>query len=72
MECVPGAGQDHAAVLTLCWAWWSSNCAGAQVARGVQPASEVDLVKEARKIRGDILDVWQSIEVEGLDLSASS
>ena len=28
MECAPGAGQDQAAVLTVCRAWWSSNWAG--------------------------------------------
>ena len=28
MECAPGAGQNQAAVLTVCRAWWSSNWAG--------------------------------------------
>ncbi len=28
MECAPRAGQFHAAVLTVCRVWWSSNCAG--------------------------------------------
>jgi hypothetical protein len=28
MECAPGAGQDQAAGLTVCRAWWSSNWAG--------------------------------------------
>jgi tetratricopeptide (TPR) repeat protein len=28
LECAPGAGQDQAAGLTVCRAWWSSNWAG--------------------------------------------
>jgi hypothetical protein len=28
VECAPGAGQDQAAGLTVCRAWWSSNWAG--------------------------------------------
>jgi hypothetical protein len=28
VECAPGAGQDQAAVLTVCRVWWSSNWAG--------------------------------------------
>jgi SNF family Na+-dependent transporter len=28
VECAPGAGQDQAAVLTVCRMWWSSNWAG--------------------------------------------
>jgi uncharacterized protein (DUF1810 family) len=28
LECAPRAGQYHAAVLTDCRVWWSSNCAG--------------------------------------------
>ena len=28
VECAPGGGQFHAAVLTGCWAWRSSYCAG--------------------------------------------
>jgi len=28
VECVPAGGQNQAAVLTVCRAYWSSNCAG--------------------------------------------
>jgi hypothetical protein len=28
LKCAPRARQFHAAVLTVCRAWWSSNCAG--------------------------------------------
>jgi hypothetical protein len=28
LECAPEAGQNQAAVLTVCRAWWSSNWAG--------------------------------------------
>ena len=28
MECAPDGGQVQAAVLTDCWAWWSSYCTG--------------------------------------------
>src|SRR5215813_3944203 len=42
---------------------------GAQVAeRGVQPASVVDLVNEAGKIRGDVLECFVVHQVDGFDL----
>src|SRR5262245_35517130 len=42
---------------------------GAQVAeRGVQPASVVDLVNEAGKIRGDVLECFVVHKVDGFDL----
>jgi hypothetical protein len=42
---------------------------GAQVAeRGVQPASAVDLVNEAAKIRGDVLERFVVHQVDGIDL----
>src|SRR3974377_1745904 len=28
VECAPDGGQVQAAVLTDCWAWWSSYCTG--------------------------------------------
>ena len=28
LECAPDGGQVQAAVLTDCWAWWSSYCTG--------------------------------------------
>src|SRR5262249_47782813 len=41
---------------------------GAQVAeRGVQPASVVDLVNEAGKIRGDVLECFVVHKVDGFD-----
>src|SRR5215813_11795647 len=42
---------------------------GAQVAeRGVQPASVVDLVNEAGKIRGDVLECFVVHKIDGFDL----
>src|SRR5262249_41726745 len=42
---------------------------GAQVAeRGVEPASVVDLVNEAGKIRGDVLECFVVHKVDGFDL----
>jgi hypothetical protein len=68
VECAPGAGQDHAGfdplpgVVIL-------ELRGAQVAeRGVRRASVVDLVNEAGKIRGDVLECFVVHKVDGFDL----
>jgi len=60
LECVLDGGQFHAAVLTGCWAWRSSYCAGLGVF--VQGAGFIFLNPDADQLPGEIVSFGQPVK----------